>query len=518
MSTGNFNIDDLRKLSRELAAAPDKCDTLSPDEATALRRYLNPLGNVVSSKKCYANVSVVNLKERYFRHLHVTALVGFMYRLLSEYVPAKELAAAGLSPDSDAGKRMTRSIRNAIKGFLDRNLEYDTDRHTRKEAPDPTSDPEKQPREEALRCAREAAIAGQTVENKLSQKQDMTFCYAKSSIMTCYQNAVSSAAALKNVIGVLDTLPQTEDLGDARGILLAKYAAMEALAKDMRPVADSLSAAQTILTWEVQPPAEVFYHFDRYITNNYERLRAVCDQLYAEKFDIEHAVILYDAFKTAEAAEDHITKHNSEFRMGVFTVESGSVSLLGPFKENRERVNYYNKNTKIMELMMSQVESDHKLGKDIMEKGTKAKKVANIAAVGPDGPGLTGYVKSAAHHTEYQVKKVLTDEELANTGGNTGANAGANIDDCPPDCVEVDMYCPVEEDGQTVLKKSTFYTQAEAPLHKQEGSEFVSQYQPKRTGGAPIELTTKKIIGRHGQELTINVPVRPENSGTLDDS
>jgi hypothetical protein len=136
----------------------------------------------------------------------------------------------------------------------------------------------------------------------------------------------------------------------------------------MKKVAEPLASADTLHAWKVDPPVDVFHQFDRYLTNHYEQIREVVEALYDEKPDFEYAAIVYDSFKTPEAAREYKIAHEGEFRSEVLTLENSGVSLIGPFRENRQRVDFYNKHTEIMKRMMKQLESDHKLGKDLMEK------------------------------------------------------------------------------------------------------------------------------------------------------
>jgi hypothetical protein len=87
----SLSAEQLKELSQKIANDPDAVYELEPEHAIELRKYLNPLGNVITAKKSYVNISLVNWRERYLRRLHTTALIGYTYRTLEEYSPEDEI-------------------------------------------------------------------------------------------------------------------------------------------------------------------------------------------------------------------------------------------------------------------------------------------------------------------------------------------------------------------------------------------------------------------------------------------
>jgi hypothetical protein len=206
-------------------------------------------------------------------------------------------------------------------------------------------------------------------------------------------------------------------------------------------------------------------------------------------------------------AAQYRKQHEAEFRAEVLTLENTGVSLIGPFKENRNRVEFYNKNVEIMKRMMEQMEKDHKLGKDLMEKQVKQKKRENIARDGPDAPGLREYSRAMNTMAELGAKKVLTREEQDKLNEARAVKEDAEV---PADAIQIDMFVPsTDEDGEAKLTRRKMYTQAEAPLHLQEGSKYHEQYQPKRDEGSSLveSYATKTIISKTGEKREIKVPI-----------
>lgn len=521
-----LSVEELRDLGQKIGLNPDSVYDLSVDEATQVRKYLNPLGNVVSSNKIFVNMGLVNWKDRYLRKLHTTALIGYLYRTLEEYEPEGELEKekarynhACKQPDADLDQLkkdhearlilITSTVHGIIDQFLNRNFEYDPDRHIRGSHIENKNDPDRKEKFASIKEVCSLADKAEVVEGKLRPKPDATFNYLRSHLLATYQAAVEATETLKSALSVmLDPGLKSED---KQGILIKKYKTLLDLTTDMKKIAEPIATADTLNAWKVNPPAEAFHQFDRYLVNHYEQLRDVVQALYSEKSDFEYAVTLYDVHKTSEDASEYRVQHRDEFRTEVFAVESSAVNLIGPFKENRERVEFYNKNTEVLKLMTSQLEADHQLGKDFMQKKSHQAKKKNIEEAGPDAPGLNAYAKANNTIQELGGKKLLTREEQMELVEAKEKAAAIKQDyEVPDDCIQVDVLFPeVNANGVSELKKTHFFTQAEAPLHMQEGSQFISSYQPKRDEGVTMETgyTTKTIVSKRGKKMTIQVPV-----------
>lgn len=459
----------------------------------------------------------------------MTSLVGYLFRTLDEYEPEDELkkeadrfaaacktdgASADLQREHDARVALIKSTaKGIISQFLNRNFNYNPDKHLRGSHTENKSDPERRPKEQMIRETCEIIPAAREIDQKLESKPDQTYKYMRSMLLNTYSAAQDATVALNSILGVI--LDPQINRDDKHGILFKKYKQLLDITADMRKLAKPIAQASTLDAWKIDPPVDVFHQFDRYLTNHYEQLREVVDALYNEKNDFEFGVILYDSFKTEEAAREYKIQHENEFRTEIVTIETGAVSLLGPFKENRQRVDFYNKHTEIMKRMMEQVEADHKLGKDLMEKQLKNAKKKNIDEAGPDEPGLDGYTKAMRIIQELGASGRVLSKDDKDKLAEAVARAKAIKEDyeVPDDGIQVDMFFPEHTDGNVALKKTKFYTQAEAPLHLQEGSPYANKYQPVRTGDESLSeaYTTKTIKGRDGKKMEIRVPKKANN-------
>lgn len=538
------SIEDLRAQAMNIMEDPNAVENMTDAEIMETRKHLNPLGNVITGKKVYANLSLVNFKDIYLRRLHMTSLIGYTYRMAEEYEPEDELNVeiesykqrletlnnryeksfeekeklrAELKETHELRMKLIKSTSKAIiTKFLNRNFKFNPDKHLRSAHTSNKADPERKDKYEAIK--QQVMLAEQPIDTKLSSKQDATYEYLRGKLLETYQAAAETTATLKATLKTI--LNPSIDVADKHGILMRKYDQLAKVTADLKKLAEPLAAADTLAAWKVDPPADVFHQFDRYLCNHYEQLRDVVTAVYNEKSDFEYAVIFYDSFKTPEAAREYRVKHDGEFRSDVFTVENSSVSLIGPFKENRERVDFYNKNTEILKRMMEQKEQDEKLGKDMMDKNIKAKKKKNIEEAGPDHPGLAAYSKQMNTVQELGARKVLTKEETDKlVSAREEAQKLKEDYEIPEDAIQVDVFFPEQTaDGETTLKKSKFYTQSEAPLHMQEGSPFADKYQPKRAEGKTVDsgYKTQVIVSKTGEKRTIQVPKGDKSSVAKD--
>lgn len=243
---------------------------------------------------------------------------------------------------------------------------------------------------------------------------------------------------------------------DLSGLLSKKHSEIEEEARKLYFLAPKL-LEEIKGAYDWIPSTNVFYHWDRYLSNHYEQLREATGILYNEKPDIEFQLQYYGSFDTPDAAKEFERKYESNVITSVYTIQNGGWTILGPFKENRSRIDFYNKNTEIIKRMFEQAESDQALGKDLMQKRIKRAKKQNILDAGPDDPGLAKYKAAVTTIEALGAKEGLTREEKDELAKAYREKEMAEV---PDDAIQVDVFGP---DGKGGLKKSHFYSQAEAP-------------------------------------------------------
>jgi hypothetical protein len=468
-----MDVDELRELTKKIIDNPrENITDLGLEKLAELKKYVNPLGTVTANKRSYSVMSIFNMNESYRKKYLTTSMIAFIYRLLEEYEPEAELEKARKyhheHPEITEEQReerlaeITSTTRRIIRAFLNRNYSYDIDRHIRgghKQAA------VKKGVEEYLEQAK-------VIEEKIASHPDKLFSFLRSNVLLANSQLKQVDEQLTSINEVL--LDDSLSLEDKQTLLIRTQLRIQKISAEFGKIAEPLEKADTVHAWTINPPADLFYHFDRFITNHYEQLRDITDTVYNERSDIDDIVIHYDSFETDSDAKDFVAQHDGEFKQEPLIIENNGITLLGPFKENKAKVNYYNKNTQILKEMTEQVEMDQKLGKDIIEKRVKDKKKKNIDEMGPDDPGLKQYREALGTIDKLGGKKGLTQQEQDEYAKSISLRDDMEV---PDGAIQTDVFY-TDEDGK--LKSKKLYTQAEAPLHLQKGSQFAEKYQAKK--------------------------------------
>jgi hypothetical protein len=202
------------------------------------------------------------------------------------------------------------------------------------------------------------------------------------------------------------------------------------------------------------PPSDTFHRWNHYTDVNYEEIRSATNDLYCEKPDLEFAINPYDQFTTEDGAKKFIQKHKDEVIADIVTLHNGKWNLTGSFKKNRDRINFYNEKTEVIEKILGQIGEDKKLGRDLMRKRVKRVKQKNIEEVGEDPEALIKYKKEHTSGFEALGAENVNDEKESKPTFSISP-------ECPYDAVQVDMF--TISGGGTKVEKSEFFTQAEDP-------------------------------------------------------
>lgn len=495
---------ELRALVEDIIRNPDKIDSMTPEQVMATMKKTAPYGAVGKAKKSYVNLSIVNYREEYLTKFLTTALIGYQYRALQEYEVSEDFAsflkdpALGLQLSEEQYAKITKAAQSAAKSetrrFLDRNFNFDPDRHVASSYKDNTDDPERVKKHDAYRENMKTASGATSVLEEMKKDPNAALEFSQDSLLKAYQLTTASRQLIQNILNAVnDPSLNIEDLFG----LLGKYSSrFQQLREGVKPFAEAIAAKNTLSAYTAEPPLDVFFHLKRYITNHWEQLREATTVLYAEKPDLEFAIQYYDHFEEPEQAEEHQKKYESSVIAPIFTLETGAWTLMGPFKENRARVNFYNKNTEIMKRIFEQMEMDQRLGKDMMEKRVRAQKKKNIETDGPDDPGLAKYSAALTTIDSLGAKKVLSEEDKR---ALTDATREKEMREVPDNAVQVDVF---HQDDSGKLVRDKFFTQSEAPEFMEKQIDELKQQ--LATGSKAHNPTDKTIVGRGGKKTTIN--------------
>lgn len=486
---------ELREIMKSLMDNPEAISDISDEDVIELKQRINPVGTFAPMQKTFAVESIINMKEDDMRKFMMTAMIGFIYRRLEEYVPdfviaMEESYAAKINAITsgenmqerrdalrDECKRRSTEYKSThigcIRAFLDSIFLFNPDKHVRKAPAElpidaislivPDAAPERPagtaaeaPASEAgaseanakaadLTVTRESfAESTATLRAEVEKYQNVTPTSSSdgapaSKVMrdielatyesaeTVYRQArVASGNIAQSYRLISEEMKQIQDspmvvektrqrlnqLEDTRQLLQKCRTRVDGAADILGPYVAARSCLEVRNVLQIAPPADVFYHFGRYIDSHYEVLRILTNVIYQIAPGIENIVIYYDTFDELEKAKEYIRVHEAEFRADPKIIENGGVTILGPFRENRENVDFYNRNTEALRLMMEQVSRDHQLGKDLTKKKIVSAKRKNIREAGPDdAAGLERYIGARGIISQFGKKPSLSREE-----------------------------------------------------------------------------------------------------------
>lgn len=168
---------------------------------------------------------------------------------------------------------------------------------------------------------------------------------------------------------------------------------------------------------DVVPPEDTFHRWEFYTNVNYEELRTVVQSLYGEKPDFEWAIAPWEMYQGSEKEvnekfERFCKKHEDNAPSSFHALDFGAWTLMGSFKQNRDRLTYYNAKTAIIKRIMERHEEDERLGADLMRKRVKVEKAKNIREAGPDAPGLKEYRAAGDQLSGAGAERVISPEEM----------------------------------------------------------------------------------------------------------
>ena len=210
-------------------------------------------------------------------------------------------------------------------------------------------------------------------------------------------------------------LLRDDGLAEAAATALA---AADAFKLYLMPIAAG-SAARTAA--DTVPPQDTFHRWAYYAEVNYEELRTVTEALYPERADLDWAIGIWDEFEgTSEevdaAFEKYCHRYQDEMPSAVRALSFGAWSLLADFKENRKKIEFFNKNTEVLKRILDRHAEDKRMGAELMRNRVRQTKARNIVEDGPDAPGLKEYKRSTAERGQdlraKGTERVISAEEM----------------------------------------------------------------------------------------------------------
>lgn len=222
------------------------------------------------------------------------------------------------------------------------------------------------------------------------------------------------------------------------------------------------------------PPADTFLRWQRYEDTHYEEIRQATEDIYGLKSDVEFAVVPLEvscANSEKEALEhgrEYKRMHRDEFDATVHTMKFNQWSLMAAWEKNRERTEFYNKDTEVLRHILKQHKEDEKMGKHMMKQRGEKMKKKDLAANGPDAPGYRAATAALrgdqlTRHGAKHIDEIENDLNPENIPHDHGASSSKEIE------VGVHQVRPVLGKGRNrgrvrgVTSTTKFHLPAETP-------------------------------------------------------
>lgn len=207
------------------------------------------------------------------------------------------------------------------------------------------------------------------------------------------------------------------------------------------------------------PPADMFYRFNVYLDKHYEQIQDAVRDLYHEKPDFDASIYPYKVVKPFKnekgeviSAEDQVKsfrhKHARDIHFGINEVKMGFPTIIAPYKQNRDRIEYYGQHMAIFEEMFKMKSSEKALAKDMMDKSVARKRRTVQSVHGKNDPD---FEKNYGSIGGQSLDKFGVDKLKEEDGNDSDVE----------DAIKVGVIRFSQ--GGRKMNVDSFYTQSEAP-------------------------------------------------------
>jgi len=446
-----------------LKALGDKdLSDISQERVLEMRKRLNPYGRTIAGSNKFLNFSITQITHEYWKKFITTAMIAYLNRMCDEWKVPNNVPVISVydylekpellnTPELLVKKgdksalydyefnRQWMAKRMIVKEFLEEMFQFNPDEHVRSAYRPNYKDQSRKPLDTMA-----ARIAVKHATRKdANLRADKALAESVSGVKT---------RRVKRIIKGRDgtTREVFRDVPVAPPPCTPPAPTNPEHLDPEHPADNAFSTATNFI-----PPHDMFGRFKIYYQENYEQLREAVLALYCEKPEFELAINPLAWHNTREEAEAFKKQHADEVITEVFTVESGKWNFFDSFKKQRESVNFYNKDTIILEEMAKQIERDERLGEDLMTKRVEKEKAKNIVEAGPDDANFKKWMQENSELSKMGAKYIgdMADEDM------------------PEDAIQVDVWKVAR--GGLELTKEKFYSQAEAPTFVKEAQDRV---------------------------------------------
>jgi len=471
-------ILNIQEHLRECNEEPNKLDELTDDQVLALHKFKNPYGTTISgSSEKFTCLSYTNLREKYIEKEIITAFVGYEYRACDEHevddedlkcVIDNEMFKEEITNPDSLDEEYVNIKQNEL--YIKVKSEYIRTYCKDIENFETIINDINLIKQYELSLDDELLI-NKTVSEQLEElfKPNIVLNVEKLNAYKheeCKKQAIEEQKVIKKF---LNNLFEYNPDVHVRSSHNSKEAKLDKGRKELKPSSDKDNTSSmdelTLLETKI-PPKDTYNRFNLYKEINYEVIRECVKNIYGLYPDLEIAFNIFDQFNSVDEANAYIEKYKNKVITDIKVVSNNKWTFAGPFKQNRERMSFYNDNTSILENMMKQMQDDAKIGGALVKDKVIKKKIKSVKEVGPDHPNFLQY--KAEHATQLTLDGIGKEvdenapirivEEI-----EVNAETGELVDEdgCPKDALEIDIFHVNAADGSMTTSK--MYTKSHAP-------------------------------------------------------
>lgn len=445
-SVGQELNDLLNELNEESIAEMDY------EELMEYRKKLNVYGRTIEGSDKYVAFSFSNLQEQYMQRLLMTGMVGFLNRMCDEWhvpdgipvVPVYEYAkdpskitsfaddwkiTNQLAEDIEENKRWMEK-RLVVKEFLEEMFQFNPDDHVKSA--------HKPHRKDIDRKIIDTPAANLALEHY--KKKDLKF-----------REQILEFDRVQQLIEMNKSIHPNQECSNEHlnEMVVHKLVLPEHHYSIMNFEKWSDEDKNLLRTaCEMIPPQDTFHRFRTYFEGNYDKVREAVLHLYCDKPDFDIAINPYGVYDSREDANEFQKKHKDEVIADIIIADTGKWNFFAPFAKVRESTKYYNSHTYVLESMAEQMESDAKMGGELMKKRVQKQKARNVIRDGPDHPSFEKWKKQNSSLAGLGAIEVNNKESMAD-------------DECGHDEIQIDVFRLSQ--GGLKMEKNRIFVEAEAP-------------------------------------------------------
>lgn len=445
-----MDYDKIWELFKKASASQKSeiINKMSKEDLIELRQRANPYRKpIYNSKHKQLEVSILRLDEEYMQNFTMTALVGFIYKMATEF-RYYENRESDLPSETEGtfATEMNKRLQNAAKTKLSDfyGLRFKESMTTESEArwlralATTTADPEID--KIAHEFCRIHSLSYNSVYPKevpLDAEDNERIRQAVKKDLGIQQTREDAESMIQDyILDFLDEYFCFDPNNHIRCGYMPQYDQIlqEKLKCEKPQYVQTPKGNHMIVTDKFEeyliPPADTFFAFKNYRDSNYEYLRQATNDIYGNLALVEAAIIPHEVFQNESQASSWRKTYHNDLNTDTILVDFNEWTFTGPWAKNRDKLTFQDEKSRLITDMIERAQKDRNLGRDLLNK--KKKKMKGRTDSVPFESGVQEYIKEEKQkESDVECKvfssKILRSKRLktAFTHGSFGVKAEA---------------------------------------------------------------------------------------------